>query len=154
MIKIVAEPIDTAAVLESVQSVTSGAAVLFVGSTRKMTAGRETTKLNYDCYESMAIQKMQELADQARAKWPVDNISVVHRVGTVELGEASIAIAVSSAHRAASFSAAEWLIDEIKKQVPIWKQEFWADGATEWIHPDGATPTSNQATDEARNWHE
>ncbi len=146
MIEIVTQPIDTAAVLASVQSEACGAAVLFVGTTRKMTGGRETTKLNYECYEDMAVRKMEELTDQAKSKWPVERISVVHRVGTVALGETSIAIAVSSPHRQASFTAAEWLIDEIKKQVPIWKQEFWADGATEWVHPDGATPSSTRTT--------
>lgn len=151
MIKIVKQQIDTAAVLEFVQSEACGAAVLFVGSTRRMTDGRETTKLNYECYEEMAIAKMQELIEKLKSRWPVEHVSIVHRVGTVALGEASIAIAVSSAHRQASFAAAEWLIHEIKKHVPIWKQEFWADGATEWIHPDGATPTSTPATFKAES---
>lgn len=151
MIRIVTQKIDTTAVLESVQAEACGAAVLFVGTTRRMTDGRETTKLNYECYEEMAIRKMEELSDQAKSTWPVDGVSVVHRVGNVALGEASIAIAVSSAHRQASFVAAEWLIDEIKKQVPIWKQEFWADGVSEWVHPEGATPTSIRATDKAES---
>ena len=151
MIKIVTQKINTSAVLESVQTEACGAAVLFVGTTRKMTDGRETTKLNYECYEEMAIQKINELSAQAKSSWSVEHVSVVHRVGTVPLGEASIAIAVSSAHRKPSFEAAEWLIDELKKQVPIWKKEHWADGTTEWVHPEGATPSSTQPVHPADN---
>ena len=140
MIKIVEEKIDTAEVLASVQSESCGANVLFVGTTRNLTDGRETKQLSYDCYSEMAIKEIQKLCDQAFAKWPIECVSAVHRTGTVEVGEPSIAIAVSSPHRQAAFAAAQWLIDMLKKQVPIWKQEHWADGTTEWIHPDGATP--------------
>lgn len=140
MIKIVKNRIDTESVLASVHSDTCGAAVLFVGTTRRLTGGRETTKLEYECYDEMAIAKINQLCDQARRTWTMDNISVVHRVGTVEIGESSIAIAVSSPHRKSAFEAAQWLIDELKQQVPIWKKEHWADGSTEWVHPDGSVP--------------
>ncbi len=140
MIKIVQEKIDTAEVLASVQSESCGANVLFVGTTRNLTDGQETKRLSYDCYSEMATKEIQKLCDQAFSKWPIERVSAVHRTGMVEVGEASIAIAVSSPHRQAAFAAAQWLIDTLKKQVPIWKQEHWADGTTEWIHPDGATP--------------
>ena len=130
MIEITRQPIQTDRVLASVHSEEAGASVLFVGSTRRYTGDKETLKLDYECYEQMAIKKMQQLRDQALAKWPIVECSIVHRIGPVELGEASIAVAVSTPHREASFDAAQWLVDTLKKQVPIWKQEFWADGVT------------------------
>jgi len=140
MIEITSQPIDTTAVLESVKSIQAGAAVLFVGTTRQFTGDRETLKLDYECYESMAIKKMSEILDQAAAKWKIESCSIVHRVGTVELGQASIAVAVSSPHRNDSFEAGRWLVDTLKTEVPIWKREYWADGSKEWVHPEGATP--------------
>lgn len=140
MIEITSKQIDTAAVLDSVQSNQAGAAVLFVGSTRQFTGERETLKLDYECYESLAIKKMTEILEQAAAKWKIEACSIVHRVGTVELGEASIAVAVSSPHRGDSFEAGRWLVDTLKTEVPIWKREHWADGSQEWVHPEGATP--------------
>ena len=138
MIEITHSIINTNKVLESVNSTSAGAAVLFVGTTRQMTRGRETLKLDYECYEEMALKKMEQLRDQALEKWPIEKCSIVHRVGTVELGEASIAVAVSTPHRVASFEAAQWLVDILKKEVPIWKREYWADGSEEWVHPDEA----------------
>ena len=144
MIEITSTQIDTSAVLASVQSTQAGAAVLFVGSTRQFTDGRETLKLDYECYEALAIKKMTEILEQAKTKWKIEACSIVHRVGTVELGEASIAVAVSSPHRADSFDAGRWLVDTLKTEVPIWKRDYWADGSSEWIHPEGATPGQNQ----------
>ena len=144
MIEITSTQIDTSAVLASVQSTQAGAAVLFVGSTRQFTDGRETLKLDYECYEALAIKKMTEILEQAKTKWKIEACSIVHRVGTVELGEASIAVAVSSPHRADSFEAGRWLVDTLKTEVPIWKRDYWADGSSEWIHPEGATPGQNQ----------
>ena len=143
MIEITEQQIDTQRVLESVGSNECGANVLFVGMTRQFTAERETMTLNYECYAEMALSTMRDLADQARAKWPVKNVSIVHRIGEVAIGQASIAVAVSSPHRRDSFDSASWLLEALKKQVPIWKKEHWADGSTDWVHPDGATPTMN-----------
>jgi len=138
MIAITNKPIETDLVLESVQTDLAGAAVLFVGSTRKFTGDKETAKLEYECYEAMAIKKMEEIRELAAQRWSIEKCSIVHRVGEVGLGEASIAVAVSTPHRIASFEAAAWLVDALKKEVPIWKREFWADGSTEWVHPDEA----------------
>lgn len=136
MIEITKQPIDTDDVLKSVQSDLAGASVLFVGTTRKFTDQRETLMLEYECYEEMAIKEMTELRAQATTRWPIEKCSIVHRVGPVGLGESSIAVAVSTPHRVASFEAAEWLVDTLKKQVPIWKREHWADGSQEWVHPE------------------
>lgn len=138
LIKITTEVIDEAAVLKSVRSDEAGAVILFVGTTRQFTDGRETSRLVYECYEEMAVKKLTELHSVACEKWPIEKCAIVHRVGKVELGESSIAVAVSTPHRIDAFAAAQWLMDTIKKEVPIWKQENWADGTEEWIHPDGA----------------
>lgn len=145
MIEIVNNKIDTQAVLESVIAPECGANLLFVGTTRQFTGERETAKLDYECYNEMAIKKMNELSDEARSKWPIEKCSIVHRIGEVEIGVASIAVAVSSPHRGDCFAAGQWLIDTLKKQVPIWKKEQWVDGSVEWVHPDGATPAPNRA---------
>ena len=142
MIEIVQDKIDSQAVLQTVYDELCGANLLFVGTTRKLTDGRETARLFYDSYEAMALKEIEKLVAMAKTKFEIANVSVVHRVGTVEIGEASIAIAVSSPHRRAAFEAGEWLIDTLKKQVPIWKQENWQDGSTEWVHPEGCTPVS------------
>ena len=135
MICLTQEPIDTSRILTHVASHDAGAVVLFLGTTREFTHGRQTASLEYECYAEMAEKKLQEIEHQARRRWPIVDCCIVHRLGHLELGEASIAIAVSSPHRAASFEAGKWLIDTIKEIVPIWKKENWADGTTEWVHP-------------------
>jgi molybdopterin synthase catalytic subunit len=135
MISLTHGAIDSAAVLSSVASNDAGAVVLFLGTTREFTHGRQTTSLDYECYPEMAERKLAELEAEARRRWPLTGCSIVHRLGHLELGEASIAIAVSSPHRQVAFEAGKWLIDTIKEVVPIWKQENWADGTSEWVHP-------------------
>lgn len=136
MIKLTDHPIDTAAVLRSVSSVAAGANVLFTGTTRQFTGSDETVKLDYDGYREMAVAELTKLADEAKAKWPIESCSIVHRLGTVDLGEASVAVAVSTAHRADSFAAAEWILNQLKQRVPIWKRDHRPDGVSEWQHPD------------------
>ena len=135
MILLTHDPIDCTRVLASVASSDAGAVVLFLGTTREFTRGRQTESLDYDCYPEMAEKKLHELEHEARKRWPIVGCHIVHRLGRLELGEASIAIAVSAPHRGDAFAAGKWLIDTIKEVVPIWKKENWADGTTEWIHP-------------------
>jgi len=135
MIKLTHERIDTAAVLSEVGSAEAGAVVLFLGTTRQFTRGRETSHLDYECYPEMARSKLEELEAEARRRWPILHCSLVHRLGRLELGEASVAVAVSTAHRQDAFEAGKWLIDTLKEVVPIWKKENWADGGTDWVHP-------------------
>jgi len=135
MISLTQSPIDPSAILAQVASNDAGAVVLFLGTTREFTKGRQTASLDYECYPQMAEAKLAELETQAREKWPLVHVSIVHRLGRLGLGEASIAIAVSSPHRQAAFEAGKWLIDTIKEDVPIWKQENWVDGTSEWVHP-------------------
>jgi molybdopterin synthase catalytic subunit len=135
MIEIIAQEIDASAVIGYVQSPSAGAVVLFLGTTREITGGRKTSSLDYECYPEMAKRKLAELEAEARRRWPILDCAIVHRIGRVEIGEASVAIAVSSAHRQAAFEAGQWLIDTLKEVVPIWKCEHWADGTSEWVHP-------------------
>ncbi len=126
------DPIDSAEMLARVGSPAAGAVVLFLGTTRELTAGRRTASLDYECYPEMARAKLAELEQEARRRWPIVECAIVHRVGHLELGDASVAIAVSTPHRRDAFAAGQWLIDELKQVVPIWKKENWADGTSEW----------------------
>src|SRR4051794_31162735 len=135
MVEITSEPIDVPAVLAAASSPLAGAVVLFLGTTREWTEGRRTAWLEYECYEAMARQVIGELEAEARARWQLENCEIVHRVGRVNVGEASVAIAVSSPHRQAAFEAGQWLIDRLKVLVPIWKKENWTEGGSEWVHP-------------------
>ena len=114
---------------------------MFLGTTREFTRDRQTQALNYECYPEMAKQKLTQLENQARGRWPIVNCVIIHRLGRLELGEASILVSVSTPHRRDAFEAAQWLMDRIKEEVPIWKQEHWSDGTTEWVHP-GVPPSS------------
>jgi molybdopterin synthase catalytic subunit len=127
--------IQTEALLEEVSVPEAGAVLLFLGTTRNVTAGRETASLDYTCYREMAIKKLSELQEEAGQKWPILKSAIVHRLGHLEIGEASVAVAVSAAHRDAAFEAGRWLIDTLKQAVPIWKQEHWGDGTNTWVHP-------------------
>ena len=106
-----------------------GAIVIFDGVVRNHSRDRETKYLEYEAYEPMALKQLQGLAGEAREKFAIRNVALVHRLGRLEIGESSVLIAVYSAHRAAAFEACRWLIDTLKKTVPIWKKEYFADGA-------------------------
>ncbi len=135
MVELVRDPIDVAKLLAQVGSSQAGAVVLFLGTTREFTDGKQTVTLDYEAYDSMAKKKLAELENSAKEKWEIVDCGIVHRLGNVPLGEASVAIAVSSAHRATAFEAGRWLIDTLKVEVPIWKKEHWSDGTQEWVHP-------------------
>jgi molybdopterin synthase catalytic subunit len=135
MIKLTTQPIDSSALVAKATRKDAGAVVLFLGTTRELTNGRRTVTLDYEAYDEMAEKQLAELEAEARRKWPLVECSIVHRLGRVPLGEASVAIVVSTPHRADAFAAGQWLIDTLKRDVPIWKQEHWADGTSEWVHP-------------------
>ncbi|MBI3865286.1 MAG: molybdenum cofactor biosynthesis protein MoaE [Planctomycetia bacterium] len=138
MIQITNDTIDYAALTERVRSEQAGAVVLFLGTVREMTDGRKTTALDYEAFPQMAEAKFKELLDEARGRWPIVNAAIVHRLGRLELGDVSVAVAVSTPHRQQAFEAGRHLIDRLKEVVPIWKKENWADGTTEWVHPGTA----------------
>jgi molybdopterin synthase catalytic subunit len=125
---IVRTRIDTQAVLRGIKQPADGATVVFEGVARDNTRGRRTLHLDYEAYEGMALKEMEALAEQALAKFKVRDLAMVHRLGRVEIGETSVLIVVASAHRVAAFEACRWLIDTLKRTVPIWKKEYFEDG--------------------------
>lgn len=134
-LRISPEPIDHHAVVDSVRSDQAGAVVSFFGTVREMTGDRQTATLDYEAYPALAEPVLADLAAEARRRWPVEHLAIVHRVGHLALGEVCVVVAVSCPHRDAAFEACRWLIDTLKRVVPIWKKETWADGSEEWVHP-------------------
>jgi molybdopterin synthase catalytic subunit len=137
MIRLTAEPIDHHALTESVRRPHCGGVVTFLGTVRDLTDGRVTVALDYEAYPGMAEKKMAEIEDAVRRRWPVGDVALVHRIGRLDAGEVSVAVAVSCPHRAEAFEACRYAIDRLKEFVPIWKKENWADGAADWVHPFG-----------------
>ena len=130
MVRLQHDPIDLAA-LQAVAS-EDGALCLFVGVVRNENGGRAVLRLEYEAYEEMALPLMAEIEAETRARWPVSDVRMVHRLGPLAIGEASVAVAVASPHRAEAFAACRHAIDTLKAKVPIWKKEFYADGAV-WL---------------------
>jgi len=127
MILLVREPVDVAA-LQDVAS-RDGALCLFLGVVRDENEGRRVLRLEYEAYEDMALPLMEEIAAEARRQFGVGEVRIVHRLGRLEIGEVSVAVAAASPHRAEAFAACRYAIDTLKARVPIWKKEFYADGA-------------------------
>ena len=128
-VRIVGERIDTEAVVGRLKQPSDGAAVIFDGVVRDNTRGRRTLYLDYEAYDAMALKQMESLAVEARARFAVRGVSIIHRLGRLEIGETSVLIVVAAAHRGAAFEACHWIIDTLKKTVPIWKKEYFEDGA-------------------------
>ncbi len=135
IVEIVRAPIDARALAAALLRGRDGAVIVFEGVVRDNSGGRETKYLEYEAYEPMALAQMQALAAEARQKFQIDGIAIVHRLGRLEIGETSVAIVVTSAHRGAAFDACRFGIDKLKKTVPIWKKEHFADGAV-WVEGD------------------
>jgi molybdopterin synthase catalytic subunit len=148
MIELTRQSIDPDRALRHLHSTQAGAVVLFLGTTREFTAGRQTTFLEYDAYCEMAERQLVTLERQARSRWPLIGCAIIHRLGRVDLGEASVLVAVSTPHRPDAFQAAAWLMDQIKQDVPIWKQENWSDGGQAWVH-SGINSTGGPAASPA-----
>jgi len=128
-VSIVRETIDTLRTIASIKRGEDGATVVFEGIVRNQTRGRKTLYLDYEAYEEMALEQMESLADKVGQQFQIRDVAMVHRLGRLEIGETSVLIAVASAHRAAAFDACRWLIDTLKRTVPIWKKEYFEDGA-------------------------
>jgi molybdopterin synthase catalytic subunit len=128
-VRIVREPIDAEAVVGQLKRPADGAVVIFDGVVRDNTRGRRTLYLDYEAYEAMALKQMEALAVEARERFGVRGASIVHRLGRLEIGETSVLIVVAAAHRGAAFEACRWIIDTLKKTVPVWKKEYFEDGA-------------------------
>lgn len=127
--EIVREPISAQQIADSVKAGEDGATVVFEGIVRNNSRGRRTLYLDYEAYESMALNELQRLSQVALERFGVRDVRMVHRLGRLQIGETSVVIVVASAHRGAAFEACRWLIDTLKKTVPIWKKEYFEDGA-------------------------
>jgi molybdopterin synthase catalytic subunit len=132
VVRLTREPIDLPALLAT--SPADGALALFVGVVRNENAGRRVTHLEYEAYEEMALPLLEQLEAECRRGWPVTDVRMVHRLGRLEIGDASVAIAVASPHRAEAFAACRHAIDALKRTVPIWKKEHFEGGAV-WLDP-------------------
>ena len=136
--ELTSSPIDLAAVARRVVPPESGASVTLDGYARQFTKDRQTGRVKetlylvYEAYEPMAIKEMQKLVEQAKRDFKISNVGIVHRLGRLEIGETSVVISVAAPHRKAAFEACEWLIRELKRTVPIWKKEVYADGE-KWV---------------------
>jgi molybdopterin synthase catalytic subunit len=137
LFKLVREPIDAAALVRHVRAPEDGAIVTFDGIVRNQSHGRPTLYLDYEAYESMALAKMREIGAHLHEKFPVHRVAIVHRLGRLAIGESSVFIAVSAPHRPAAFDACRYAIDTLKRVVPIWKKEYFEDGA---VWADGELP--------------
>jgi molybdopterin synthase catalytic subunit len=142
--------IVTESCISHVRTAEDGAIVTFDGCVRNHSHGRRTLHLEYEAYEPMALDKMREISVQLHGKFAIDRVALVHRLGRLEVGETSVFIAVSAAHRAPAFEACRWAIDTLKRTVPIWKKEFFEDGAV-WAEgelppPPGAAPSAKSAS--------
>jgi len=132
-VRITRQPISPAQVLASVGGMEAGGAVMFVGTIRRRSGGKTVAGLTYEVYREMAERKMREIEEKVRRKWPVLKIAMVHRYGHLKVGEVSVAVAVSSEHRAEAFEACRFAIDAIKGTLPMWKKERFKGGAQAWV---------------------
>ena len=138
MVGLTAEPIDTSAVRRAVESPTFGAVVVFEGVTRDHFEGRRVVHLEYEAYEPLATATLTAICQEIRERWPGVRPAIVHRLGVVPLGDASVVIAVGSPHRAAGYEANRYAIEQLKARVPIWKKEIYEDGSTWKANTPGA----------------
>ncbi|WP_063870173.1 molybdenum cofactor biosynthesis protein MoaE [Novipirellula maiorica] len=141
------DPIDANALLPKVGDPDVGAHAWFYGVTRRITGDRVTSLLSYEAHPSMAVAELNRLAREAIERFGLSKIVIVHRLGEVPVGEASVVLGCSSAHRKASFAALPWLMDQIKTDVPIWKRETYRDGTTQWVHPTNSVTDNLNAKD-------
>ncbi|MDP9172651.1 MAG: molybdenum cofactor biosynthesis protein MoaE [Planctomycetota bacterium] len=136
-VAILSGAIDAGAAIATVSEAQAGGIAVFLGTTRaeKSSAGKELIALDYEAYEAMALDQMLQLAAEARQRWPIRKLVLLHRVGRVDVGQPSVLIAVATPHRSQAFDACRFLIDMLKSQATIWKKEIWTDGSQSWVHP-------------------
>ncbi len=140
---ILTEEIDPASLINEVSSPQYGAISVFVGTVREVNEGRTVSAIEYSAYKSMASAELERILDEAEVRFAVSALIVEHRIGLLGLGDVSVAIAAAHAHRAPALDCTRYVIEEIKKRVPIWKKEHYADGTREWVDPTRATQASS-----------
>jgi len=137
LIQLTREPIDEQALLAAVSDPTCGAVMSFSGTVRNHHLSRRVNKLAYEAYIPMAMGELERVVEAVKRKWPeIRGVQIIHRFGEMQVGESSIFLTVAAPHRAEAFEALRHLIDRIKRDVPIWKKEFYEDGASDWLHPE------------------
>ncbi|HEU5183220.1 MAG TPA: molybdenum cofactor biosynthesis protein MoaE [Gemmatimonadaceae bacterium] len=134
-VAIVRSPLDPSALLAEVAASANGASVLFVGTVRDTNEGRAVEGIEYTAYESMAARELEAIVSEAASRFETDDIVAEHRVGALAIGDASVVIAVAHPHRAQAYDASRYVIEELKRRVPIWKREAYVDGTREWVDP-------------------
>ena len=132
---IVLTPLDPSALLAEVASVANGASLIFVGTVRDVNGGRAVSGIEYTAYEAMAVRELEAIVAEAASRFGTTDVVVEHRVGRLDLGEASVVIAVAHPHRAMAYDASRFIIEELKRRVPIWKREEYVDGTRAWVDP-------------------
>ena len=136
-VAVVLTVLDPADMFAAVASAHSGAVVVFAGTVREWTRGRQTLRLEYEAYDEMAVAKLREVTAACKERWPIDRICIWHRVGVLEIGETSLLVGVSTPHRKDAYAAAEFAVNTLKRIVPIWKKEWYANGEVQWVGPEG-----------------
>lgn len=134
---LVREPIDPLAVMRRVSAPANGAVILFLGAVRQVNDGRAVSGIDYAAYEEMALSELSSIAAEAAQRFETSDVAVEHRLGTLAVEEISVAIAVGHPHRDEAYAASRWVIEELKRRVPIWKREHYSDGTREWVDPSG-----------------
>lgn len=141
--RVTADPIDVTALLDSAPAERDGAVVLFVGVVRDNAEGRPVRGMRYEAYPEMAREVLQSIAGEAGERHDVTTVLAVHRTGELEIGEASVAIVVAGPHRGSAYDASRYVIEEIKKRLPVWKHEHFADGEARWVDGTALSPTGD-----------
>jgi len=134
---LVRAPIDAVALVRAVSNPGNGAVILFLGAVRQVNDGRAVTGIDYAAYEGMALRELQAIADEGAERFETADVVVEHRLGELQVEEISVGIAVGHPHRDAAYGLSRWVIEELKRRVPIWKREHYADGTREWVDPSG-----------------
>lgn len=134
---IVRRAIDIAALMAEVEDTANGATIVFLGQVREVNDGRRVKGIEYSAYGEMAERELAKIAHECAAEFGVEHLAVEHRLGSLALGEASIAIVVAHPHRGAAYNASRFVIEEVKRRLPIWKREGYVDGTSEWVNAGG-----------------
>lgn len=136
MIEITAIKVDREKVVNAARDLEAGAVCIFIGTVRSKTSHKKVVRLEYECYEPMAISEINKIIEKAKGRWPILKVAISHRIGTLQIGDEAVVLAVSTPHRNESFEACQFIIDTLKQTVPIWKKEVF-EGGEEWVsaHP-------------------
>lgn len=138
------DPIDPTSLVRAVSGASHGAVLLFLGVVREVNDGREVSGIEYSAYEPMAARELSDIAQAAEARFASSAVAIEHRLGSLALEEVSVGIAVAHPHRAVAYDASRWIIEELKRRVPIWKREEYLDGLREWVDPTGRVTSTVQ----------